>query len=323
MGKDSGGIHDAWFFIGVFVFIFLIWVATGGPLHPLAFTGPALAQPDVLGGGTYLQLPRASFAVGGSNVVLPGSSSGGSSYYGSSGTSAPSPGGVTFSPPSPYRNLVSMNNYVSNASSSNPGIEYVQLSVAQNAGIPIVISGWNLVSEATGKAALIPRGTKVPTSGIVNPLENIVLTPGERAVIVSGRSPIGTSFRENKCTGYLSTFQQFSPTLPQNCPAPRDEFDSFYGDYSIRDPDCIDEVNKVSRCEAVLFPSSDLSRACRNFIVQHLNYNGCVATHQNDPDFDGSVWRIFLGRDKHMWRAKYEVVVLRDSTGKTIASFSY
>ena len=68
--------HDAWFFIGVFVFIFLIWIATGGPLHPIAFTGPKLALPGALGGGTYLSLPRAPYGVGGSNISLPGSSSG-------------------------------------------------------------------------------------------------------------------------------------------------------------------------------------------------------------------------------------------------------
>ena len=316
--------HDAWFFIGVFVFIFLIWIATGGPLHPIAFTGPALAQPDVLGGGTYLQLPRAPFGVGGSNVVLPGSSSG--SSYGGSGSGTPAPsalGGTVFGAPSPYRNFVSLNTYVSSASSSNPANEYVQLSVAQNASVPVVVSGWKLVSEATGKVAVIPKGTRVPTSGIVNQMQDIVLTPGERAIIVSGRPPIGTSFRENKCTGYLSTFQQFSPSLPLNCPAPQDEFDAFYGPYSVRDPDCIDYVDTLSRCQAVLFPSTDRTRACRAFVVQHLNYNGCVTTHRNDPDFDGSVWRIYLGRDKHLWRSEHEVVKLLDANNRTVDAFSY
>ncbi len=63
-------MHDAWFFIGVFVFIFLIWVSTGGPLHPLAFTGPRLSLPQELGGGTYLQFPRASFTIGDGSTSL-------------------------------------------------------------------------------------------------------------------------------------------------------------------------------------------------------------------------------------------------------------
>src|SRR5665811_2252287 len=81
-------MHDAWFFIGIFVFIFLIWIATGGPLHPIAFTGPHLAEPQELGGGTYLQFPRAAFGVGGTNISLPGSSNGGGSVQ----TSTEAPG---------------------------------------------------------------------------------------------------------------------------------------------------------------------------------------------------------------------------------------
>ncbi|KKW40528.1 hypothetical protein A3I46_02720 [Candidatus Kaiserbacteria bacterium RIFCSPLOWO2_02_FULL_54_13] len=316
-------MHDAWFFIGVFVFIFLIWVATGGPLHPLSFTGPSLAQPDVLGGGTYLQFPRAFFNVGESHVALPGSSSGGSSYGDSSISISSSLDGIAFGSPSSYRTIVSMSNYVSHASSSDPRNEYVQLSVSPNAGVPIDISGWQLVSEATGKAAAIPMGTRVPTSGIVNPQQDIVLAPGEHAILVSGRSPTGTSFRENKCIGYFGTFQQFSPSLPQNCPAPSDELVSFYGDYYVRDATCIDYVDRLSRCQTVLFPPRTLSVACRNFVVQRLNYNGCVSAHRNDPDFDGTTWRIYLGRDKHLWRARYEIVKLFDINKKTVDAFSY
>jgi hypothetical protein len=321
-------MHDAWFFIGVFVFIFLIWIATGGPLHPIAFTGPRLAQPDVLGGGTYLQLPRAPYGVGGTNVVLPGSSGGGSSYYGSSGSSnnggVPAAlDGVSFGTPSPYRGVVTMRSYVSNASSSNSGTEYVQIEVAQNAGAAVDITGWKLVSEVTGKAAIIPRGTVVPTSGVVNQTQNILLAPGERAALVTGLSPIGTSFRENKCVGYLTTFQQFSPSLPQNCPDPSDELVTYYGAYYIRDASCIDYVNRLGRCESVLFPSKQETKACQNFVVQHLNYNGCVSTHQTDPDFHGTTWRIYLGLSKHLWRSQHEIVKLLDSSNRTVAAFSY
>jgi hypothetical protein len=179
------------------------------------------------------------------------------------------------------------------------------------------------VSEATGIFATIPNGTAVPTSGIVNQAQHIVLTPGERAMVISGRSPIGTSFRENKCIGYLSAFQRFSPSLPQNCPMPSDELVSFYGAYYIRDPDCIDYVNKLSRCQIDLSPPSALSNACKNFVVKYLNYNGCVAAHQNDSDFGGNTWHIYLGRTSSMWRTKHEVVKLLDDRGKTVDAFSY
>ena len=319
-------MHDAWFFIGVFVFIFLIWIATGGPLHPISFTGPSLAQPGVLGGGTYLQLPRAPFSIGNSHSVLQGSSNDGSSY-GNSGSGATNPSssdGGTFSPPSAYNNIVSMNGYVSNASSSDPGSEYVEISVAQNASNSVKITGWTLESGATYNAELIPKGTRVPTSGVVNAMDDIVLQPGERAIIISGKSPVGASFSENKCIGYFGSFQKFYPSLPQNCPSASSELSSLYGTPYIHDPSCIDYVDTISRCRvAIPTRAANLSITCQDFLEKHLNYNGCVSTHRNDSDFSGNTWRIYLGRDEHMWRAKHEIVKLLDERGKTVASFNY
>jgi hypothetical protein len=315
--------HDAWFFIGVFVFIFLIWIATGGPLHPIAFTGPRLAEPGALGGGTYLQLPRAPYGIGGSNVSLPGSSNGQSVPSGS-GTPVPTfIGGSVFGASSPYRGKVSMSHYVSGAGSTDPKNEYIEIRVAQDAGVPVDLSEWTLESDASGNAVVIPKGTEVPTSGIVNAAQDIVLNPGEDAIIISGQSPIGASFRENKCIGYFSTFQSFSPSLPQNCPTPSDELASFYGPDYIRDAACIDYVNKLSRCQVALSPPVTVSGACQSFVVKYFNYNGCVDAHRADADFEGSTWRIYLGRTASMWRTQHEIVKLLDVKGKTVDAFSY
>ena len=315
-------MHDAWFFIGVFIFIFLIWIATGGPLHPISFTGPSLAQPQELGGGTYLQLPRARFGVGTSNVSLPGSSSGGTVSNGSE-TPPPFTGGSTFGTLSPYWNIVRMNHYVSSAGSADPRREYVEISVAQNTSVPVNLSEWRLASEASGNATLIPKGTEIPISGTINAIQDIVLSPGKRAIIISGQSPIGASFRENKCIGYFSSFQSFYPSLPQNCPAPSDELAAFYGPNYIRDPSCIDYVNRISRCQVTLSPPVGLSGSCQAFLVKYFNYNGCVDAHRNDTDFLGDTWRIYLGRSTPMWRVNHEIVKLLDVNGKTVDAFSY
>ncbi len=323
---EKNGGHAAWIFIGVFVCIFLIWISIGGPLRPLAFTGPRLALPGALGGGTYLQLPRAPFGIGNSYISLPGSS-GGSTVSNSSGSSgAPVPtfiGGSIFGTPSPYRGLIRMSHYVSGAGSSDPKNEYIELSVAQDARVPVNLSQWRLVSDASGTSATIPKGTEVPSAGIINAAEDIVLSPGMRAIVMSGPSPIGASFRENKCIGYFSTFQNFSPSLPQNCPVPSNELSSFYGADYIRDPFCIDYVNRLSRCQVMLSPPSGASGSCQAFLVKYLNYNGCVAAHKDDADFLGNTWRIYLGRSKSMWRTKYELVKLLDMNGKTVDAFSY
>ncbi len=310
--------HDAWFFVGVFVFIFLVWAATGGPLHPLSFTGPTLAQPQELGGGTYLSLPRAPFRVGGSDVALPGSSGSGSSLSPSTGGS-----GVSLGNTSPYRSLASLSHSVNGAGSADSRREYIEFSVAQNANAPVDISGWTLRSDTSGSASSIPQGTEVPTSGIINAIQNVVLSPGDRALIVSGQSPIGASFRENKCIGYFSTFQQFYPSLPQTCPVPSDELETRYGPDYIRDVKCIDYVHSLSRCQVVLTPPPNLSSACQSFLINNLNYNGCVTAHQNDLDFKGATWRVYLGRTSALWRQTHEYIRLFDREGKTVDAFSY
>ena len=314
--------HDAWFFIGVFVFIFLIWIATGGPTHPIAFSGPTLAAPRELGGGTYLSFPRASFGFGGTTISLPGSSHG-SSLTGTQGSLPNLPSGSTFGEVSPYRGIVSMNHYVSGAGSIDPKNEYIELAVAQNATVPVDISGWTIKSDATGSAMIIPKGTEVPSSGTINAAQDIILTAGVRALLISGQSPIGASFRENKCIGYFSTFQKFSPTLPQNCPTPSSEMPSFYGTGYIRDAVCIEYVNKLSRCQVALTPPAGTTSACQSFVVKYLNYNGCVSAHQSDADFAGDTWHIYLGRSNTMWRTQHEVVKLLDKDGKTVDAFSY
>lgn len=302
-----GEMHDAWFFIGIFVFIFLVWIATGGPMHPLSFSGPRLALPGPLGGGTYLSLPKAPFSIGESPTLFP--------------TFGTTPLDTTTSS---YKNVSYLSHTVSNAGSNDPAREYLQISVNASANVPVNLTGWVLASEATGNAATIPKGTALPTSGIVNDSENIVLTPGQRAILISGRSPIGASFRENKCIGYFDNYQKFYPELPLYCPTPTSDLATFYGGAGyIRDVACIDYVNTIPRCTTSLTPPVSLSGSCQSFIIKYLNYNGCVEAHKNDPDFEGNTWRIYLGRTAPLWRPRYEVVKLMDNRGQLVDQFSY
>ncbi len=314
--------HDAWFFVGFFFLVFLVWIATGGPTHPISFTGPTLALPGALGGGTYLSLPRATFGtkpVGGSGGT---SSSGFSSSGEQDVPEAKTLEGVSFGAPSPYRGSISLSHYVSGAGLKSTQ-EYVQLSLSRNAPAPVTISGWTLFSEATKAGAVIPYGTEVPQSGVVNRQNPIALSPGDRVLIITGRSPIGVSFRENKCIGYLGSFQAFSPAFPNSCPLPENDLKSFYGSDYVRDVDCIEYVDDIPRCKVITRPPEDLSDACVRFIDTYLHYNGCVAAHQNDDDFKGDTWRIYLGRVSTLWRTKHEVVKLLDQEGKTVDAFAY
>jgi len=326
-------MHDAWFFIGVLVFIFLVWAATGGPSHPLSFAGPRLALPQELGGGSYLQLPRAPYDIGnvdyslqepstGSATFSRGASSGGGSSDASQ-VPLPTIAGGVFGPPSLYHGIVTMSHYISGSGSLDPNNEYVEVSVSRNSGVPVDLTGWMFSSDATGNASLFPKGTEIPMSGIVNAAQDIVLSPGTRAIILSGRSPIGASFRENKCIGYFGAFQTFNPALPQNCPMPSEELTSHYDSNYIRDAACIDYVNRVSRCQVTITPPINISGACQSFLVKYLNYNGCVDAHRDDPDFLSNTWRIYLGRTTPLWRTTHEVVKFLDASGKTVDAFGY
>ncbi len=305
-----GDMHDAWFFIGIFVFIFLIWIATGGPLHPLAFTGPRLTSPGPLGGGTYISLPRSPFNIDG--IGAP------SSFLPSFGSSS-----TLESPSSIYQSILSVGHYVSNPESAKPENEYVEVSVNQNVQVPVNLTGWTLSSGATGNSSIIPKGTALPTSGVINEAQDIILTPGQRAMLISGRSPIGASFRENKCIGYFSNFQDFYPSLPQSCPTPSNDLAKFYGGDYIRDTSCIDYVDTLNRCQVALTPPVNVSGTCQSFIIKYLNYNGCVDAHKNDSDFEGDTWRRYLGRTNSLWRTRHEIVKLIDTQGNVVDTFSY
>ena len=327
MEKDKGGGTEPWFFVGLFLFIFLIWIATGGPTRGLSFSGPSFAVNNgtstSLSGGTSFSWPRAPFQIGESHVTLPDSSSGGSLLRSSGGETPVTLSGIAYGTPSPYQSLVSMSHYVSGASARNPIDESVQLQISPQTNVPVDVSGWTLKSEASGSASIIPKGMALPTSGIVNAAQDIVLLPGEQAVIASGYSPIGASFKENKCIGYFAQFQRFSPSLPQNCPVPSDELRTYYQGSYIRDAACIDYVAGLSRCQVALSPPTTVSGTCQSFLVTYLNYNGCVDAHRNDVDFSGTMWRIYLGRTTPLFRTQHEVVKLLDAGGNTVDEFSY
>jgi hypothetical protein len=86
---------------------------------------------------------------------------------------------------------------------------------------------------------------------------------------------------------------------------------------------CIDYVNKISRCQPVLSPPVNVTGTCQTFLVQYLNYNGCITAHQSDADFKGSAWRVYLGRSNSMWRTAHELIKLKDANGKTVDAFTY
>jgi hypothetical protein len=316
--------HDAFFFVGLLLFIFLIWVATGGPSRPISWAGPFLNPPAPIGNGQAYFLSGAGFHIGtGSGAGLSIGNSNARLSIGSGGEQVDE---SFFTNPSPYRGQVRFDTNPTDPRQSLADVESV--TIENEGGTPVTISGWQLVSSAS--RATLGGGTLVPTSGTVNASAPIALGPDERAIIVSGHSPAGFSFRENACTGYLDQYQAFHPSLEASCPSARSEYDDLVGDDDGDDERaCRSFLSSVSRCETVTrFPKDadgnyEVDRSCRDFAAGRLTYNSCVAEHRGDRDFAGDTWRVFLGSYPGLWRDTHDTIRLLDAQGRTVDVLAY
>ncbi|MES2931745.1 MAG: hypothetical protein V4682_03560 [Patescibacteria group bacterium] len=305
---------DGIFFLGVLAFFFILWFATGGPTKPISFAGPyitPITDIDSVQQG-YGDTPTVDFRSGSvwSNLMS-GSFSGGANL-----------GGV--SNPSPYRGQVRVSG-TGGTGSEDPEREYVTLRVSGTDSIDI--TGWRLVSGASGRGARIPEGAALPRSGRVNDTGRIVLNPGDEAIVVTGEAPTGVSFKENKCTGYFMSRQEFYPSLSNQCPSPYQEFEKHYSGNELRDDKCYTLMRSSTSCRT---PSdSGVSNACTALIDDYLTYNGCVEHHKTDSDFAGDTWRIYLeyensrGRSDELWKSSRDAVKLLDTEGRTVDLYTY
>ncbi len=221
---------------------------------------------------------------------------------------------------SPYYNLVDLS-FISK--SLNPNQEYAVIRVTGNLSSPIKVTGWTIRSSATGVSVEIPKGSYLYFAGSPNSEEIVYLENLDTLYLITGHSPIGVSFKSNKCSGYLSQFQNFTPSLYTSCPAPRDE------DYSSipRSPNndaCLDYIEAFPACR---IQTQNLplnwSYECTNFIYNKLNYSSCVNTHKSDKDFYGHEWRVYLKRSERLWKDKRENIVLYDENRKIVDWVSY
>lgn len=291
---------DAVFFLGVLVFFFAAWLYSGGPNRPISFAGPYITPI------TDVDTTQRAYGDGGSfwgditNI--------GNGISGLQGTSDPSP----------LRGEVRVSG-VGNAGTTDPDEEYVSI---QNTGTaPIDITGWRLVSGASGKSGRIPEGASLPRSGRLNSTDRIVLQPGDTALVVTGESPLGVSFKENMCIGYLQRNQKYQPSLPLTCPLAAQEFDRYYTGNELRDDTCYYRMQSTASCTT---PSrSGVSSRCEDLIDEYLTYNGCVEHHRSDANFVGSTWRIYLDENRELWKPTRDSVKLLDANGKTVDLYTY
>lgn len=229
----------------------------------------------------------------------------------------------TFGSPSPHAGKITIMQDISGVRAPDAHDEYLQIAANYANEAAIDLTGWVLESALTGARIIIPPAASPYVANTASVLRGVVLEPGNLALVSSGASPVGISFRENMCTGYLQQFQAFSPPLADECPSPSQilpltsENLQRYGDA------CFDAINNLPQCR---FPQSipnEVSGACRAFLTEFLSYNGCVNQHRQRSSFNGSTWRVYLGSGVEIWRNSHDAIRLLDAQGKTVSVFVY
>ncbi len=313
---------DVYLFFGIIFFIFIVWIATGGPSRPISFAGPYI-----------LPLAPGTTPTGYSLSRTASTTVSHSSGWTSNTLRSVQQDVVTlekavvsstrFGDPSPHKGAVTIRHSIGGLGATDPDKEYISLYASSGAGSGVTITGWKIYSEALGHSFTIPQGASTPTSGIVNRVSPIVLLPGQTATITVGDSPVGFSFRTNLCTGYFEEFQNFTPSLSLSCPTPSSDFDRFYlGNEHSLDA-CKAYLRTVPRCTIPNNEPSNIADDCYHFIDTYLNYNGCVVAHEGDAGFFGTEWRIFVKRDDAFFTKAHDTIKLLDENGKTVDLFSY
>lgn len=305
--------------ITIIIVVLLLWFLGGGVGKIIKAAGSFhfLSFSDLLVSSSTLsdfQLPwqPAMPAIDVTPVVMPGDA----------GAEAASPSyDSSYAGASPYQGKIGIEGGAARTQTTSG--EYIELRAAPGISSPIDISGWSLESALSGVRVYLPQATGVFLQGRINPVGNVTLAAGASAIVLTGPSPVGVSFRENKCTGYLGTLQPFVPPLAQQCPSPFAVIPRTEENEARLGANCFDFLSSLPSCT---FPTSvppTLTTACRDIIQAKLSYGGCVSAYRNTTSFAQNTWRLFLTQGAPLWGSEHDVLRLLDGQGRVVDVLNY
>ena len=320
--NGKGGGSDVFLFIAFFVGLFILWLVGGGPNRPLSQAGlftsfmpgiPSVPDSELRAGDdtdledtddvqreledVQEELERVQAEL--ERIKLLGETS-------------------------PFEGTVTIRKSTTGLRRTNPKEEYVELRISSRNDTRLSLAGWSIENAVTKAKYTIPDAAILPQFGSVSYEQPILAAPGDSLFIVSGRSPVGVSFRTNMCTGYFEQFQDFNPSLARSCPLPREEIPFIEGGTILTNERCLNFVRTIPRCTMVLNDIPfEIDNTCRTLVQDRLNYTGCVKRHKNTSDFFGDEWYLFLKREREFWEGTHGVVKLVDPNGKTVDYYVY
>ncbi len=200
----------------------------------------------------------------------------------------------------------------------SPKNEYIVLRhTGQKGAKAVLIGGWS-INNSQGKRYVIGAAERIP---LLDTAAGVAIQPGEEVYVHTGASPIGRSFQENICTGYLNRTYSFTPSLQEACP--RVDFSSLL---QFKDA-CIQFLERnTGSCRVPRITQEDaiaIGNECVQYISDNLNYSGCVKNYRNASDFYRGRWHFYLDRPEKLWREVHDRITLQDETGAVVSVYQY
>ena len=190
-----------------------IWFWNGGPQkYEASQQKPFLMKPTEIVVNDIWQDPFISEQYGG----IPNATVNGSVNVNLGNSQVPSLGGGTVSVGSGMKKYGLFGkpvSYVNKGKADSSGKSYIQIDYQSFNKASLNFTGLTL-RDFFGKRITVGQASLLPYQGRVNPLSDIIVYPGSTVYFIEGQSPIGVSFRVNKCIGTLAQFQNYYPPLP-------------------------------------------------------------------------------------------------------------
>jgi len=225
--------------------------------------------------------------------------------------------------------------------SLSPQGNKLTLYLYNNTNKEINITNWKIVSSQGIYS--VPEGVNYVDPDYKYKKEKIILPPYGKAKIIATSSPLGFSFRINKCLGYFLNLRrdvvQFVDYVPYYCKyfSRNELFNLRKQGYSIK---CLDFLSSIS-CppRPQVLKTIEYDSKCMNLIDNLYSYKGCYYNNLNSPDFLAKDWLIFIQTPtttiyvtstnrykeipKTLYETRYEEIRLYDENNLLVNNYIY
>lgn len=178
------------------------------------------------------------------------------------------------------------------------------------------ISGLGIENKS-GQKVFIKNAVQDFIQASVNRETPIIVNKKTNVIISTGKSPVGFSFKENICSGFLNQYQTFIPPLEKNCPNALSIIKKSGVEISTS---CQNFLESTSSCKIIDSFPTNLDAPCIKAIKENVNYNQCVGVTKTGQNFYLNNYRIFLNEESEFFTNTQDLIKIIDQSGKVVES---